>query len=152
MTLQSESANTRNGVESDVQAIVDLEYEISGIRRENDYRHLIENREGFWHVSVLEDTQGYLNGFMVSCGHPDLHMLGPGIARTQNQALSLILAELNIYRGRTVLLLVPADCDSIVHRLYELGGRNKELHLCQVRGSFTPFRGVFMPTYILESG
>ena len=152
MDPQSESTSIRNGADSDIPEIVNLEYEISSIRRENDYHHLIENREGFWHASVLEDNKGYLNGFMVSCGHPDLYMLGPGIARTQNQALSLILAELNIYRGRTVLLLVPADCDVIVHRLYELGGRNNELHLCQVRGSFKPFNGVFMPTYILESG
>jgi GNAT superfamily N-acetyltransferase len=148
----TESENTRGGTASDISGIVRLEYESCGIQRENDYRHLIENRDGFWHVSVIEGEAGSLDGFMVSCGHPDIRMMGPGVARTQEQALSLILAELNVYRGYTVLLLVPVDGDRIVHSLYQLGGRNIELHLFQVRGTYNSIKGVFMPTYILETG
>jgi GNAT superfamily N-acetyltransferase len=149
---RSELVNIRSGTASDIADIVNLEYEISGIQRENDYHHLIENRDSFWHVSVFEGETGLLDGFMVSCGHPDIRMLGPGIARTQEQALSLILEELNIYRGSAVLLLVPVDGERIVHPLYELGGRNIELHLFQVRGTCPSITGVFMPTYILETG
>ena len=58
-----------------------VEMELSGIRRSVDYRYMIENREGFWHVSVCEADGGGLDGFMASCGHlrlqPDRSRRGP---------------------------------------------------------------------------
>jgi GNAT superfamily N-acetyltransferase len=146
------AAAIRDAVPDDVEDMVQLEFEISGIRRGSDYTYLLANRDGFWHVSVSAGGSWGIDGFLVSCGHSDMSMLGPGVATTQDGTLALITAELNRYRGRTLLLLVPADCDKLVRHLYEMGGRNNELHLCQVRGAYRHFQGVSLPTFILESG
>lgn len=137
---------------ADVAAMAELELEISHVRRDSDYRHFIENPEGIWHTSVWAGPQGALEGFLVSCGHPGSNLLGPGVARTQEQAAGLILAELDQHRGRSPVFLVPAECADLVSRLYAWGARNCELHLCQVRGAFSPFSGVAMPTFMPESG
>ena len=78
-------------------------------------------------------------------------MLGPGVARREEQAAALILRELNQYRGRQPLFLVPADCGHLVRLLYGWGARNCELHVSQVRGESVPARGVIMPTFLPES-
>jgi hypothetical protein len=36
--------------------------------------------------------------------------------------------------------------------MYDWGARNCELHLCQVRGEFQPFRGISMPSFLPETG
>jgi hypothetical protein len=41
--------------------------------------------------------------------------------------------------------------EKLVRRLYDWGARNCELHFCQVRGEFQPYRGVNLPTYLPES-
>ena len=64
----------------DVPAMVALEMEVAGLNREKDYRHFIENREGFWHVSVYPNDRGGLDGFLASSGHPGCNMIGPGTA------------------------------------------------------------------------
>jgi hypothetical protein len=46
---------------------------------------------------------------------------------------------------------VPSERRAIVDQLYAWGGRISELHFCQVRGAFQPFRGVSMPTFMLET-
>lgn len=147
-----EPMNIRSAHASDIPGMVKLEYEINGMQRESDFQFLTESKDGLWHVSVLEGEEGSIDGFMASCEHPDIHMLGPGIARNQEQFLSLILTELNAYRGHTVLQLAPAHCDKIVQSLYTLGGRNIEMHLLQVRGAYTPFTGLYTPTYMFETG
>ena len=81
-----------------------IEKEISGISRLGDYRHFIENKDGFWHVSVCE-YDGEVSGFLASSGG----MLGPGVARSEEQAAALLLAELNRLRGEKVIFLVPAE-------------------------------------------
>lgn len=40
----------------------------------------------------------------------------------------------------------------LVRKLYELGARNSELHFCQVRGEFQPFRGLSLPSFLPETG
>lgn len=136
----------------DVDRIVDLEWSVSHIRREGDYRHFIANPDGIWHVSVIEDGPGRLGGVLASCVHPACNMLGPGVARTAEQAGALIAAELNYHAGRTPVFLVPADCTPLVQSLYRLGARNCELHFAQVRGHWPGVHGVCMPTFMPESG
>lgn len=138
---------------ADVPAMAALERELVGIEREKDYRHFLENRDGLWGVSVLEAADGSgLDGFLVSVGHPASNMLGPGVARTEEGAAALILAELNRRRGRTVVFLAPVDGAQLVARLYALGAKNCELHFAQIRGAWTPPQGVVLPTFLPETG
>ena len=141
----------RDARPGDVPALVELEGAISGVTREQDYRFIIDNGMGFWHASVYESESGRIDGFLASCGHPALNMLGPGFTRTGDQAAALILRELDQYRGRTPIVVVPAERDKLVHALYGWGARNCELHFCQVRGEFKPYQGINMPTFILET-
>jgi len=136
---------------ADLPALATLEMEISGICREKDYRYFIENREGMWGARVCEGPHG-IDGFMFSCKHPALNMLGPGAARSQEQAIALVRDSLDRYRGTGALVLVPVECDRMVQEMYALGAKNCELHFCQVRGQFQTFRGVTIPTFLPESG
>ena len=150
--LPDGSDRVRPAEPGDVDAMAELELELSGISRAKDYAYFIENREGFWHVSVLERPDGSLDGFLASVGHPLFGELGPGAARTEAGALALVAAELERFRGRTVLCLVPVDRAELVRELYAWGGRNNELHVHQIRGEHQPFRGVNVPTFMPETG
>ncbi len=141
----------RDAVPADVPAMAALELEVSGISRRLDYGYCIENTRGFWHGSVLESRSGDLDGFMISSGHPAMNALGPCIARSEEAAAALILRELDLYRGRTPVCLIPMEKETLVRRLYDLGAKNVEMHFCQVRGEFQPFRGVSMPTFLPET-
>ena len=48
--------------------------------------------------------------------------------------------------------MIPVEKRELVNRLYGWGARNVELHVCQVRGAFTPFNGVSLPSYLPETG
>lgn len=89
---------------------------------------------------------------MISSGHPDFNMLGPCVARSEKEAGALILRELDHYRGRTPIFLVPTDKPELVRRMYDAGARNCELHMCQVLGEFQPFRGISIPSLLPETG
>ena len=134
----------------DVPAMASLEMAVSGITREQDYKFCIENADGNWRVVVIEGDNG-IDGFAVSCGHPAMNMIGPLVCRTQEQAAAVILHELDQYRGRTPVFLVPVDCDRLVRQVYEWGGQNCELHFCQVLGDFPGFNGVSMPSFLPET-
>ncbi len=136
---------------ADVDRIAELELAVNHIRRDDDYRVFIENRMNIWHVSVIEGTDGALDGFLASCAHPASRMLGPGVARTQEQAAALILAELDRHRGYTPVFLVPVQCAELVRAMYGLGARNCELHFSQVRGHWPGLDGVNMPTFMPET-
>ena len=142
----------RAALPADVPAMAALEQEISGITREQDYRYCIANQLGFWHTAVLENPRGGLDGFIISTAHPGVNMVGPCVARTQEAAAALLLSEIDRHRGRSPIFLVPADQTQLVHHVYDWGGRNSEIHLCQVRGDFQPFRGISMPTFLPETG
>ena len=144
--------HVRDATPDDVSALVDLELSVSGISREIDYRFCIKNGQGFWHVSVYEVSPGKIEGFLISSGHPAFNMLGPGVARTEAQAMALIYKELDQYRGRSPVTLVPMEKTGLVRQMYEWGARNVELHFCQVRGEFQPFAGVNLPTFFPETG
>lgn len=150
--LPTESAHVREATLHDVPAMMALEMEVAGICREKDYRYFIENRAGFWHATVMPGHCGGLAGWLVSCGHPALNMIGPGVARDPATALALLLRELDRHRGRSPLFLVPVECTEMVRELYARGARNCELHFTQVRGRWQPFRGVNLPTFLPETG
>ena len=78
-------------------------------------------------------------------------MIGPGVARTEGDAVPVIMAELNARAGEFVLLLVPVECSEHVSLGYALGGRNCEMHMAQVRGEFPGFNGVTLPSFLPES-
>ncbi|MCX7824578.1 MAG: GNAT family N-acetyltransferase [Verrucomicrobiae bacterium] len=151
LNIRAQVAGTvRNARPGDVQAMVALEKELAGIERGKDFAYFIENAQGFWHTSVLEGENG-IEGFLVSCAHRGMNMLGPGVARGEDHAAALILRELDQHRGRQPVFLVPVDCGHLVRTLYGWGARNCELHLAQVRGEAAPLRGVIMPTFLPES-
>lgn len=136
----------------DVAGMAALERSVSGITREEDYRYCIENELGFWHVSVYENEQGGIEGFAISSGHDAMNMIGPLVARSAREAEALLLTELDRYRGRTPIFLLPMKESDLVQRMYKLGARNCELHLCQVRGEFQELNGISTPTFLLETG
>jgi len=142
----------RDATLADVAGMEALEWEVSGITREPDYRYCIENRLGFWHSSVYEGPDGRIDGFLISSLHRGMNMLGPGVARGESEAAALIFRELDVHRGRSPVFLVPVERGGLVRRLYDVGARNCELHFCQVRGDFKPYRGVNMPSFLPETG
>ena len=146
------SERVRSATMEDVPAMAALELEINHLSRVKDLRYFVENKEGLWHVSVSEDERGRLDGFLVSVQHPGSNMLGPGIAKTDQQAAALILAELQHHRGRTPVFLVPVERAELVQTLYRWGARNCEIHFAQIRGAYQRPTGVVMPTFMPETG
>lgn len=142
----------RDATLDDVPAMAALEFAVSGITRQPDYRYCIENRRGFWHVSVLANTAGGIDGFLISCAHPAMNMIGPGVARDEAAAAALIHRELNHHRGRSPVVLIPMEKERLVRQVYQWGGRNCEMHFCQVRGRMQPFAGVNLPSFLPETG
>ncbi|MCF6311345.1 MAG: GNAT family N-acetyltransferase [Verrucomicrobiales bacterium] len=136
----------------DVSAMGALEFEVSGISRERDYCYFIENDLDIWHVSISEDKNGAINGFLVSVNHPGSNMLGPGISKNADTAANLIVSELNQHQGRSPIVLVPADQRPLVDAMYSIGAKNCELHFAQVLGDQQPINGIVMPTFMPETG
>ncbi|MBT7301180.1 MAG: GNAT family N-acetyltransferase [Victivallales bacterium] len=142
----------RPATPADVPAMAAVELAVSGIRRDSDYRHFIENPDGIWHVSVFESAPGRLEGFLVSCGHSGVNMIGPGVMCEDEVTAALLFTELNQHRGRTPVFLLPVERNELVRQVYSWGGRNCEMHFSQVLGDFTPFQGINMPTFLPETG
>lgn len=137
---------------ADIPRMVELESIVSGIERAKDYLHFIGNREGIWQTLLIEDAAGDLEGFLVSVRHPGSMMIGPGTMRTDDAAASLILAQLDHFRGASPACLVPAGRPGLVQQLYSVGFKNSELSLFQSRGEAQPFRGIVIPTFMPETG
>ena len=87
----------RQATLADVQAITALEFEHAHIRRDNDFRYFIENREGIWHASVIESSAGKIDGFLVSIAHAASNMLGPGLAKNPDDAIAYLQTNLEYY-------------------------------------------------------
>jgi len=136
----------------DVPGMGRLEGEVSGIKREIDYRYAIDNPRQVLHALVYENGRHKIEGFMISVKHPALHMLGTCVARSEEIALALIRRELERFRGTHALLVVPIEKRKIVEQLYAWGARNVETHLLQVWGEFQPFQGVSLPSFLPETG
>ena len=143
--------SVREASAEDVGAMAAIEREVSGISRKDDYRYFIRNDDGLWHVSVVESA-GEIDGFLVSCGSDSSNMIGPGAARSQEQASALVYAELNWRRGRQPVLLAPVACGDLIRQLYAWGARNCEMHVAQSHGPCQRPAGVVMPTFLPESG
>lgn len=143
--------DVRSATLDDVQAMADVEREVSGITRLADYRYFIQNSDGLWLVSVAETSRG-VEGFLVSCKAASGTSLGPGVTRTQDQAAALVCAELNRHAGQCLLLLAPVACGDLVRQLYTWGARNCEMHVAQSNGPAQPPAGVVMPTFLPETG
>jgi len=141
----------RPATPADIPAMTALEMEVSGICRDEDYRYFIANRAGYWHAAVHEDARGQVDGWIVSCGHPAMNMVGPCVARGETETAALVWTEFNRHPGRTPLVLIPADCPRLIHQLYGWGAKNVELHFCQVRGQFQPFAGISLPSFLPET-
>jgi len=141
----------RPATSDDVAGMAAVEIDVAGISREKDCQHAISSRGDIWDALVYEGDNG-LEGFMISVNYPAFRMLGPGIARTPGQAAALIARALDRFRGTAVVFLVPMEHDGLVRQMYDWGARNCELHFCQVRGQFQPFRGISMPTFLPETG
>jgi GNAT superfamily N-acetyltransferase len=136
----------------DVPAMGALELEISGIKREIDYRYAIENPRKLFQACVYANHRGGIEGFLLSIKHTATSMIGPCVARTEEAALALIKHASPRYRGAAVLLVVPMDKRKIVEQLYAWRAVNVETHLAQIWGEFQPFRGVCLPSFLPESG
>lgn len=136
----------------DINELARVEESTSGVKRKQDYAYAIKNPRGLFHLSVYENDGGGLDGFLMSCRHPALNMIGPGMASTQTIAIALIMVELDRFRGMSPLILIPMRKRKIVEALYDLGGRNVETHLLQVRGPFRAMRGVNIPSFLPETG
>ena len=145
-------SRVRKATLADVSKMGALELELNQISRERDFQYFIENKSGIWHVSVYENEAGELEGFLVSVQHAASNMLGPGIARTDQQAAALIHAELNCNRGRSPVFLIPVTRRELVKTMYQWGARNCEIHFAQVRGNWSTPDGVVMPTFMPETG
>lgn len=137
---------------ADLFPMVDLEDEVSGIRRAKDLAHFLRNPGGHWATFVHRDPAGKIDGWLASVDHPGCRMIGPGVMREDGVALALIHAQLSHRRGTSPVFLVPTHETALVAELYGWGCRNVELHFAQVRGASQPPQGVVMPSFLPESG
>lgn len=136
----------------DVLEMVALEEELYSINRDKDFRFFIENADGIWGMSVLTDVaSGRIHGFTASVCDPGSHMIGPGIARTEEQMAALIAFELSRYPGENFVWLIPSDCKTLRKAMFELGAKNCELHIGQVRGEYVPPKGIVLPSFMPET-
>ncbi len=145
------SERVRDAVPEDVPRMAALEMAVSHIRRDGDYRHFIEDPLNIWHVSVVDAPDGGLDGFLVSCAHAGCNMVGPGVMRNEATAAALLLAGLNQLKGRSPVFLLPVERNELVRVAYGWGAKNCEIHFTQVRGEFTPYSGISMPTFMPET-
>lgn len=147
-----QAGHVRPATRDDIPAMAALETEVAGISREKDYGYAVDERGEMWDALVYQDNDGRIEGFTLSVKHPAFRMLGPCVARTPEQVAALIAQSLDRFRGGAAVLLVPVECEELVRQMYAWGARNCELHFCQVRGQFQPFRGISMPSFLPESG
>lgn len=149
---ERELPEVRRAEPSDLVAMGTVEFEVAGISRENDYCYFIENSSGLWDTWVSLDAEGEVDGFLVSIKHDATKMTGPGVAKTEEAAEALLRAQLDRFRGETVVFLGPATAKSLTSAAYGWGAKNCELHFAQVLGEAQPVSGVVMPTFLPESG
>ena len=144
--------NIREASLADIEKMGELEMEISGIKREVDYRYAIENPREALHALVYENSQNGIDGFMISVKHPALNMLGPCVARNEEIAIALIRKEIERFNGTWVLFSIPMDKRKMVEQMYAWKAINVETHLKEVWGEFPGFNGISMPSFLPETG
>jgi GNAT superfamily N-acetyltransferase len=142
----------RTATPNDASAMAALEMEISEISRQPDFEYCIANRLGCFTTYILEGQNGTIQGFAIALKSPALNIIGPLLARTEENAIDIITKALDDFKGLSPLIVVPMEKRRIVRKLYDYGARNVETHLCQVRGAFKPFQGISLPSYLPETG
>ncbi len=147
----SDLSTVRKATIDDLEAIVDLEHQISGIRREADWRYLLENKRKIWSLYVNNPTEGQIDGCLGAINHPASKMLGPGITQTEESAKSLIEFALR-NSDHNPVFLIPSRFEKLVQHAYQLGAKNCELHILQVRGLGDTPNGITLPTFMPETG
>ena len=136
---------------SDLVGMGRVEFEVSGISRERDYCYFLENKNELWTTLVVENGEGGIDGFLVSIDESASCMIGPGVSKSVQVAEALLRAQLDTFRGKTVVFLLPAKERELVDVAYRLGARNCEMHFAQVRGDAQPIAGIIMPAFLPES-
>ena len=103
-----------------------------------------------WAVDLVAELQQVLAGDRLeglAVGGRHLGPPAPDPFRRRRLRDQLVLARSLLGGDRP-----PADRPQLVKQAYAWGARNCELHFCQVRGDFQPFRGISMPTFLPETG
>jgi GNAT superfamily N-acetyltransferase len=144
--------NTRLAILEDISQMVSLERELVGLDRQRDFQYFIENAMGIWETRVIERSPGQIDGFIVSVRHPGSCMIGPGVMRSEDDAIALVHSATGHHRGGDVVIITPSTATRLVAFLYGLGARNCELHFAQVRGEAQLAAGVVIPTFMPETG
>lgn len=145
------SGNIRPATLQDLPQILALEEAVSGISREQDWWHFLNNEAGIWHGLVSEKGD-QIDGFLFSVNHPGSRLLGPGVMKSDEAAASLIACQLATFEKETPVFLVPSRASGLIQTLYKWGARNCEIHLSQVLGEACEPKGIVMPTFMPETG
>lgn len=148
--MPATTATIRPATPADAHALAALEHALAGIRRLPDIEFLLDPASG-WRVWLASDAGGRAVGFLAGSGHPEVPMLGPGVAADEEAAAALIWTGLEAAAGRTMVFLVPAAATRLVHAAYGWGARTVELHVAQSRGDTPVGGGISMPTFLPES-
>ena len=78
-------------------------------------------------------------------------MIGPGVAEDEKVAVSMLADQLENFRGKTPVFLLPVTAKLAVQSAYSWGARNCEIHFSQCNGDYQPPKGVVMPTFMPET-
>ncbi len=151
-TSGTDTSAVRPATLDDVEPIAVLEREVSGLDREKDARYCIENELGIWEAFVHTTAEGRIDGFLATSKHPASNALGPGIMRSDTQAIALTAKALERFAGGAAIGVIPTTSTELVRQLYGWGARNIEVHFCQTLGPHRAYQGVNLPTFILETG
>lgn len=141
----------RDATLADVEAMVALERDVLGISRAKDFEYFIRNESGDWHMSLVENSDGRIDGFLASIHNPGSALLGPGCMRSDDDAIALIHRELDARRSKTMVWLAPSNRPAITEAMYALRAKNCELHIAQTTGEPPQINGVVMPTFMPET-
>ena len=142
----------REAVAEDIVDMLKLEKELVGIERAKDFSYFIKNSEGIWKTLIYRDREEKLLGFLCSANHPASRMIGPGVARSEKVATSLLSAQLDFFRGFSPVFLLPTNAAQAVKTVYSWGARNCEIHFAQCLGQKQAPKGVIMPSFMPETG
>ena len=145
------TGRVRAATPEDLPQITALEQRVVGIARPEDWAYFARNAQGIWTLLVAEDQAGSVTGVLCAVDHPGSSMIGPGVMADDLSAIALLAEHLNQRRGRTTLIVVPADRPALAAAIYAWGGRNCETHVSQCRGQAPPINGVMVPTFLPET-
>jgi ribosomal protein S18 acetylase RimI-like enzyme len=134
---------------TDVPAIAALERALTGSYRPRDWEHFLKTD----HFNVLVDVaaDGTLLGALNVTNHTANCTLGPAHSSSEASICRLLAAALPLVAGRTALVLVSPAATEVTSLLYGWKARNADIHLLQVRGTYTVPTGVQLMTFLPES-